>query len=109
MLDESIYGLADIERAADEGACRFVKVKLMKLVSLDAPASHARSMPTPWRATRRIGCRTAGALRMRTIVTGAIGADTHIVGNRILSRNGYLATASLRSAASTRSRSRWRR
>ena len=35
MLDESIYGLADIERAARERACRFVKLKLMKLVGLD--------------------------------------------------------------------------
>ena len=36
MLDESIYGLADIARAAHEHACRFVKVKLMKFVSVDA-------------------------------------------------------------------------
>ena len=36
MLDESIYGLADIERAAREHACRFVKVKLMKFVGVDA-------------------------------------------------------------------------
>jgi L-Ala-D/L-Glu epimerase len=36
MLDESIYGLADIERAAREAACRFVKVKLMKFVGIDA-------------------------------------------------------------------------
>ncbi len=34
MLDESIYGLADIERAAGIGA-RFVKLKLMKMGSLD--------------------------------------------------------------------------
>ena len=36
MLDESIYGLADIARAAKEGACAYVKVKLMKFVGLDA-------------------------------------------------------------------------
>ncbi len=36
MLDESIYGMADIERAAHEQACSFIKVKLMKFVSLDA-------------------------------------------------------------------------
>lgn len=36
MLDESIYGLDDIERAAALGAARYVKVKLMKLVSLGA-------------------------------------------------------------------------
>lgn len=39
MLDESIYGLDDIERAADENACRFLKVKLMKFVSLDRLAA----------------------------------------------------------------------
>ncbi|HEX6136109.1 MAG TPA: enolase C-terminal domain-like protein [Casimicrobiaceae bacterium] len=39
MLDESIYGLADIERAARERACRFVKVKLMKFVGIDALAA----------------------------------------------------------------------
>jgi L-alanine-DL-glutamate epimerase-like enolase superfamily enzyme len=36
MLDESIYGLADIERAAQEKACSHLKVKLMKFASLDA-------------------------------------------------------------------------
>jgi L-alanine-DL-glutamate epimerase-like enolase superfamily enzyme len=39
MLDESIYGLADIERAARERACAYVKVKLMKFVSIDALAA----------------------------------------------------------------------
>lgn len=34
MLDESIYGLQDIRRAAELGAARFVKLKLMKLGSL---------------------------------------------------------------------------
>ncbi len=34
MLDESIYTEADIDRAADTRAARFVKVKLMKFVSL---------------------------------------------------------------------------
>jgi o-succinylbenzoate synthase len=36
MLDESIYGLEDIERAASLEAARFVKLKLMKLGSLEA-------------------------------------------------------------------------
>lgn len=36
MLDESIYGTADIERAADENTGAYLKVKLMKFVSLDA-------------------------------------------------------------------------
>ena len=35
MLDESIYGLADIERAAEEGAAAFIKLKLMKAGGLD--------------------------------------------------------------------------
>ena len=34
MLDESIYGSADIERAAATGAARYVKLKLMKLGGL---------------------------------------------------------------------------
>ena len=34
MLDESIYGPAEIERAAESGAARFVKLKLMKAGSL---------------------------------------------------------------------------
>ena len=36
MLDESIYGLADIDRAASLKAAAYIKVKLMKLVTLDA-------------------------------------------------------------------------
>ena len=39
MLDESIYGLADIERAARERACAYIKVKLMKFVGIDALAA----------------------------------------------------------------------
>lgn len=36
MLDESIYGVPDIEKAAELGAATYVKLKLMKLVTLDA-------------------------------------------------------------------------
>jgi len=36
MLDESIYGLQEIERAAELRAARFIKLKLMKLGSLEA-------------------------------------------------------------------------
>jgi L-alanine-DL-glutamate epimerase-like enolase superfamily enzyme len=36
MLDESIYGIADIERAARERSCAYVKLKLMKFVGIDA-------------------------------------------------------------------------
>ncbi len=39
MLDESIYDEADIDRAAALSASRFVKVKLMKFVSLDRLAA----------------------------------------------------------------------
>lgn len=35
MLDESIYGLADIDQAASLGAAAFIKVKLMKFVTLE--------------------------------------------------------------------------
>lgn len=35
MLDESIYGIADIEKAAALGCAAYIKVKLMKLVTLD--------------------------------------------------------------------------
>lgn len=39
MLDESIYGVADIERAAESKAAAFIKVKLMKLATLDRLAA----------------------------------------------------------------------
>jgi o-succinylbenzoate synthase len=39
MLDESIYGLDDIERAAELGAARYIKVKLMKLGTLERLAA----------------------------------------------------------------------
>ncbi len=38
MLDESIYGIADIDKAAKLKAATYVKLKLMKLVTLDALA-----------------------------------------------------------------------
>ena len=42
MLDESIYGMEDIERAAKLGAARFIKLKLMKMGGLDALAAGLR-------------------------------------------------------------------
>lgn len=39
MLDESIYTAADIEKAAALGAAAFIKVKLMKLVTLSSLAA----------------------------------------------------------------------
>lgn len=38
MLDESIYGVADIEKAAALGTATYIKVKLMKLGTLEALA-----------------------------------------------------------------------
>jgi L-alanine-DL-glutamate epimerase-like enolase superfamily enzyme len=38
MLDESIYGLADIEKAATLKAATYIKLKLMKLVTLEGLA-----------------------------------------------------------------------
>ena len=42
MLDESIYGMDDIERAARLGAARFIKLKLMKMGSLESLARGIR-------------------------------------------------------------------
>ncbi len=42
MLDESIYGMEDIERAAELGAARFIKLKLMKMGSLELLAQGIR-------------------------------------------------------------------
>ncbi|UCH73728.1 MAG: hypothetical protein JSU82_15590 [Rhodospirillales bacterium] len=42
MLDESIYGIAEIERAAALGAARYIKLKLMKAGGLDALVSGLR-------------------------------------------------------------------
>jgi L-alanine-DL-glutamate epimerase-like enolase superfamily enzyme len=39
MLDESIYGMPDIERAAELKAATYIKLKLMKLITLEALAS----------------------------------------------------------------------
>src|SRR6185437_11370976 len=39
MLDESVYGLDDIDRAAELGAASYIKVKLMKLGTLDRLAA----------------------------------------------------------------------
>jgi L-alanine-DL-glutamate epimerase-like enolase superfamily enzyme len=39
MLDESIFGLADIERAAELGAARYIKLKLMKAGGIDRLAT----------------------------------------------------------------------
>jgi L-alanine-DL-glutamate epimerase-like enolase superfamily enzyme len=42
MLDESIYGIGDIERAAKLGAARYIKLKLMKMGGLEALAQAIR-------------------------------------------------------------------
>jgi L-alanine-DL-glutamate epimerase-like enolase superfamily enzyme len=60
MLDESIYGVADIERAAAEGACSYLKVKLMKFPGIDALV----------RAIERIR-----ALRMTPVLGNGVACD----------------------------------
>lgn len=44
MLDESIFGMADIERAAEMRAARFIKLKLMKFGTLQALAQALASI-----------------------------------------------------------------
>ena len=39
MLDESIFGIADVERAAELGAARYIKFKLMKAGGIDRLAA----------------------------------------------------------------------
>jgi len=60
MLDESIYGLREIERAAELRAARFIKLKLMKLGSLEALA----------RALERIR-----ALGMKPVLGNGVACD----------------------------------
>ena len=60
MLDESIYGLADIEKAAALKAAAYIKVKLMKLGTLEALA----------RAIDRIR-----ALGMRPVLGNGVACD----------------------------------
>jgi o-succinylbenzoate synthase len=60
MLDESIYGLEDIDRAAELGAARYIKVKLMKLGTLERLAA----------AIARIN-----ALGMRAVLGNGVACD----------------------------------
>ncbi len=60
MLDESVYGIADIEKAAAVNAAAYIKVKLMKLVTLEALAE----------AIRRIR-----ALGMRPVLGNGVACD----------------------------------
>jgi L-alanine-DL-glutamate epimerase-like enolase superfamily enzyme len=60
MLDESIYGMADIERAAAEGAARYIKLKLVKLVAL---------------ADLETALRRIGALGMRGVLGNGVACD----------------------------------
>ncbi|MBC7779846.1 MAG: mandelate racemase [Proteobacteria bacterium] len=46
MLDESIFGVDDIDRAAELGAAQFIKVKLMKLGRLDRLAAAIERIET---------------------------------------------------------------
>jgi L-alanine-DL-glutamate epimerase-like enolase superfamily enzyme len=60
MLDESIYGLEDIDRAAELNAARYIKVKLMKLGTLERLAA----------AIARIN-----ALGMRAVLGNGVACD----------------------------------
>jgi len=60
MLDESIFGLADIERAAALGAASYVKLKLMKAGGLDALVE---------------GLRRIRALGMTPVLGNGVAAD----------------------------------
>lgn len=60
MLDESIYGVADIEKAAALNAAAYIKVKLMKLGTMEALA----------RAIERIR-----ALGMRPVLGNGVACD----------------------------------
>ena len=60
MLDESIYGIDDIERAAELGAARYIKVKLMKFGTLERLAA----------AIERIK-----ALGMRAVLGNGVACD----------------------------------
>jgi len=60
MLDESIFGIPDIERAAALGAARYVKLKLMKAGGLDALTA---------------GLRRIRALGMIPVLGNGVAAD----------------------------------
>ena len=67
MLDESIYGMEDIERAAKLGAARFIKLKLMKMGSLDVAGEGHPAHP---RARHGAGARQRRRLRGRLLDGG---------------------------------------
>jgi L-alanine-DL-glutamate epimerase-like enolase superfamily enzyme len=74
MLDESIYGVNDIERAAELRAAQYIKVKLMKLVTLDRlEAAIARIRALGMRAVLGngvacdLGCWMEACVAARTI------------------------------------------
>ena len=73
MLDESIYDLEDIKRAAALGA-RFVKLKLMKMVSLTALAEGLDADP---RSRHGAGPRQRGRQRPRLLDGGVRRAPPH--------------------------------
>lgn len=60
MLDESIFGIADIERAAALDAARYIKLKLMKAGGLDALVA---------------GLRRIGELGMKPVLGNGVAGD----------------------------------
>ncbi len=74
MLDESIYGLDDIRRAADLKAARYIKVKLMKLGGLDRFGKRDRHDP---RLRHGAGARQWRRVRNRLLDGSVHRTRTH--------------------------------
>ena len=97
MLDESIYGVADIDRAASLKAARFIKLKLMKLGGLgrlDAALARIRELgmvPVLGNGVAsEIGCWMEGCVARRRI-------DNAGEMNGFLKQKGPLVTPPLKS------------
>jgi L-alanine-DL-glutamate epimerase-like enolase superfamily enzyme len=102
MLDESIYGLADIEEAARRKAATYVKLKLMKLVTLDAldkAINRIRELGMKPVLGNGVacdpGCWMEGCIAARRIdnageMNGFLKARAPLLQNRLDFRNGAL-------------------
>ncbi|HVB46906.1 MAG TPA: enolase C-terminal domain-like protein [Burkholderiales bacterium] len=87
MLDESIFGIEDIERAAELRAARFIKLKLMKLGSLErlaAAIEHIRALGMEPVLGNGVACEIGCWME-------AMVAHTHI--RNAGEMNGYLKQA----------------
>jgi len=102
MLDESIYDLADVERAASLGAAQYVKLKLMKCGGLDKLiAALGRSRALGLKAVlgngvaTDIGCwmeASAGHGRIETAgeMNGFLKPKRHLLENPLAVEQGHL-------------------